>query len=117
MRIAVVGSRDWPSRPFVGRQLDAALKLFPEMRIVSGGAQGVDTWAEEWARARGVDCVVHEADWQQHGGRAGFIRNRFIIADADIVLAFLFNDSRGTNHSIGLALKSHKPVYVYERSA
>lgn len=117
MNIAVVGSRNWPDPKFVYQRLkEAALEaqaIEEPLRIVSGGARGVDTMAANWARAASVDLVEYPADWQRYGRSAGYRRNNDIVNAADIVIAFQIGGSKGTQHSIDLARQQGKPVAVY----
>lgn len=117
MKLAVVGSRDWQDVDFIKGVLDAALRRDSGIEIISGGARGVDTIAEEWARSREVPVTVFPADWNRYGRSAGYRRNVDIVNAADVVYAFQRNKSPGTQHSIDLARKSNKPVRVWEETA
>lgn len=81
--------------------------------VISGGAPGIDTVAEQAARARGMTVRVYPADWRTHGKRAGFIRNGEMVRAADAITAFWDGVSRGTRDTIGQALDSEKPCIVY----
>lgn len=35
--------------------------------IISGGATGVDSLAERYAKENGIDCKVFEAKWNKYG--------------------------------------------------
>ncbi len=72
--------------------------------IITGGADGPDKLAEEWAKANGVECVVYPADWTLGPG-AGIKRNGQIIDDADCLMAFWDGESPGTLDSIIRASK------------
>lgn len=109
-RLAIVGSRGYP-RPDLVQQLVAGLK--PTTVVVSGGARGVDNWAEQAARKRGLSVDIFPADWQQFGKSAGYIRNRAIIDSVDGVVAFWDGQSRGTAHAIQLARKRGIWLRVY----
>jgi hypothetical protein len=39
--------------------------------VISGGARGADTLAEERADAVGLPCTVYNADWRKLGRKAG----------------------------------------------
>lgn len=129
MNLAVVGSRDWPDRPFIWRVLyrfvEEAYGYVPdedhmlppgEVRIVSGGARGVDTMAADWAVTNWTGLTEHVPDWDQYGRRAGYVRNELIIRDADFLLAFQWRGSRGTQHSIDLARHLGVPTVVFTES-
>lgn len=100
IRLAIVGSRNFCSQYLVERFV---YELPDKVVIVTGGARGVDTWAEETAKHHNRDVQVHRANWKKHGKMAGFLRNNAIIRDCDLVAAFWDGSSKGTRHSIQLA--------------
>lgn len=110
MNVAIVGSREWRF-PIEIRSVVASLA--PTDVLVSGGARGVDSIAEHYARKRGLECIIHEADWELFGKSAGFIRNRLIVRDADRLIAFQHEHSRGTQHTIDLALDKGIRCKIY----
>lgn len=119
MKIAVVGSRNFIYKKFVMAKLIAiisGLEHYDDVLIVSGGAQGVDSWAEEIALRFKIPKIIFKPDWNKYGKRAGFIRNELIINEADKVIAFWDGESKGTKHSIDLAIKAKKHVDIYVRS-
>ncbi len=116
MKLAVVGSRDYPKPELVKRVLS---KYPSDTVLISGGARGVDSLAEEAARDLFVpEPVIYPAKWRTDNGKydrgAGFKRNQLIIRDADQVIAFWDGESKGTQHSISLAIKSNTPVAVFD---
>jgi hypothetical protein len=138
MKVAIIGSRDyawdmegkkpslenhyWVGKPrqcLLSESIyDAVEKLGPRDYVVSGGATGADYWGEVAAQNLRVSRTIHIPDWDEYGTAAGMIRNKLIIADADVVLAF-FTDrsqSRGTVGSIGLAEKKNIPVFEFDAS-
>lgn len=109
-RIAIVGSRDFPN---LARVSDYVEGLDPSCTVVSGGARGVDRQAVAAARARGMSVNEFPADWNRHGKAAGYMRNRLIVANADRVVAFQRDGSRGTQHTIDLAREAGLDVEIY----
>ena len=125
MNIAVVGSRNFSNKKLIEHIL---WDVFWEAdgcddtiyTLISGGAKGVDTWAEEYIKDIRIDyrffpIVIHKPDWNKYGKSAGFIRNKLIINEADKVIAFWDGQSKGTKHSIDLAIKANKPINIYIR--
>lgn len=82
--------------------------------VVSGGAAGVDTWAVEAAANRGLGTRIFEADWDQHGRKAGPIRNKQIVDAVDELVAFWDGRSRGTLGTVAMALEAALPVRVFD---
>lgn len=111
MRIAVVGSREYP-RPDAVRQF-----VWEQERttvIVSGGALGVDQIAVAEARRLHMPYEEYLPDWNRYGKRAGAIRNAEIVKQSDEVVAFWNGTSRGTQITIGLARTAGKPTRIYD---
>ena len=107
MKIAIVGSRNLKVE-----NLEDFLP--PETReIVSGGARGIDTYAEHYAKKKGLRLTVFYPDYEQFGKRAPLLRNHDIVNYADEVFAFWDGVSRGTAYTIEQAKKSGKPVHVF----
>lgn len=120
MKIAIVGSREFKDKDFVEKMV--AKKLSNGDCLISGGARGVDTWAEEAISILEtglykfkIEKKIFKPDWNKYGKRAGFLRNELIINEADHVIAFWDGKSKGTKHSIDLAIKANKPLDIYVR--
>lgn len=111
--IAIVGSRDYMHREKIREVVHWIASRAPEAIIVSGGARGVDSLAEAAAYECHLRCVVYPADWERYGKKAGFIRNKDIIAAADRVIGFWDGVSKGTAHSLRLARSTGKPLSVF----
>lgn len=111
MKIAIVGSRDYPRLNEVAEYVQA---LPADTIVVSGGANGVDTIAELTALDCGMATEIFYPDWKRHGKSAGYIRNEQIVKAADKVVCFWHNQSRGTAHSIRLARQHGKELEVHE---
>lgn len=84
--------------------------------VVSGGCRGVDSWAADAARRRGLQVVEHLPDLdgvRNRGEAAGryYARNQQIVDDCDRVIAFPSADrSGGTEDAIRRAEKAGKPI-------
>ncbi len=109
MRIAVIGSREAREKIKV-----SILRMLPAdvSEIVSGGAQGVDTYAEDLADILGLPVKKFLPDYEKYGKQAPLVRNLEIIDYADEVLAFWDNHSKGTQHVIVNCIKKQKPVRI-----
>ena len=118
MRVAVVGSRSWYERRYWWYVQHRLARLFKDMKVtelVSGGAGGIDSLAEEYATLRGIPLRVLKPDWKK-GKRAGPERNSLIVESCDLLVAFWDGESRGTLDSIRKAEKADKLLAVYKGS-
>lgn len=114
-RIIVTGSRDWTDGWTLRKALFAA-RIEGEYVLVSGGCPtGADAMAERLAEEYGIDLERHPADWEKYGKRAGFIRNAEMVnLGADLVLAFIKNNSKGASMTADLAEKRGIEVVRFE---
>lgn len=108
-RVAIVGSRDFPE---LGRVLAYVRTLDRGTIVVSGGARGVDMTAEFEAKRCGLNVCIYYPRWDLHGKGAGFARNRLIVHNCDRLVAFHDGKSRGTLHTIGVAIELGIPHRV-----
>lgn len=114
MKVGIVGGRDFNNLHYMIRKLDKILDDVKEpITIVSGGARGADSLAEEYAGISEFETLIFPADWDQHGKAAGFIRNRDIIKNSDVLVAFWDGVSKGTNSSIELAKSKKIPLFLF----
>jgi len=125
MNIAVVGSREFKDKKLIEDMLKRISYGDVPFTLVSGGARGVDTFAEQIvktinskkvSRYQHHKIIIFKPNWNKYGKSAGFIRNQSIIDEADKVIAFWNGKSKGTKHSIDLAIKANKPVDIYIRT-
>jgi predicted Rossmann fold nucleotide-binding protein DprA/Smf involved in DNA uptake len=115
MRLAIIGSRTFEDFPLLVRWANFLLEGSSpgNVEIVSGGCKrGGDKLAKRYAHNRGFAYKEFPADWERLGRRAGFIRNRDIVAYSHSVLAFWDCVSNGTKHTINTAAELYKPVTV-----
>jgi hypothetical protein len=108
MKLAVIGSQTFTDYPLL---LAKVKELNPSL-IVSGGAKGADKLGERAADELNIPKLIFLPDWEKYGKAAGFIRNRDIVANAEVVLAFWDGASKGTKNSLDLARKLNKKCIV-----
>ena len=116
IKIAIVGSRDFVDfEEFKEKVTPIFLELVGNIDcIISGGAKGADSLAEEYAKVNKINTVIYRPDWKKYGRGAGIVRNRAIIENSDLVIAFIKNNSRGTTNSIKVARELNKELMVFE---
>ena len=126
MRVIVCGGRDYSD----GRTINLYLSQWPiypstvygnlrwdlrdaaeagDLTIITGGARGADTLAQQIALESRYGTETWRADWKRHGKGPGPIRNQQMLdAGADLVLAF--PGGRGTADMVRRAREAGVPV-------
>ncbi len=107
MKLAVIGSRG-----ITTLKLEAYL---PEgvTHLVTGGAKGVDTLAEQYARIHGIPVTVIPPDYARYGKGAPLVRDRQIVSFCDELYAFWDGVSTGTAYTVRYARGLKKPVRLF----
>lgn len=101
MRLGIVGCRyfnNWEKFSAFMERYEKEYGLPDE--VVSGGAAGIDTLAERWAKEKSIPMRIFFADWNKYGRAAGPMRNTEIANNIDLLLAFPSAKSVGTYDTI-----------------
>ncbi len=112
MRVGIVGSRKFTNyQEFLAflQHLDADIT-----HVVSGGATGADTLAYRYAKSTAIPITTWFPNWDMYGKAAGMIRNKLIVDDCELVIAFPGPNSIGTRGTISLAVQRGIPVHTKE---
>ncbi len=80
--------------------------------IISGGAAGVDTIAEEYADKHRISKLILRPRYDLYRRNAPLKRNNEMVDICDQVLIFWDGVSKGTKHTIDYAKKTGKPIEV-----
>lgn len=100
-KVCICGCRDFTNYDFFKEKCLFLLKNhLPNVIIISGGAKGVDTLAERFAKELNLQNDIYKADWGKYGKSAGPKRNLEMVKNADGVIAFWDFKSRGTKTTI-----------------
>ena len=110
MRVAIIGSRDFNDYELVKKTLDPVKDKIT--LIVSGGAKGADSLGDRYAQENSIPTEIFIPDWDKHGRGAGYIRNKEIVSNCDVVIAFWDGVSPGTQHSFKLSEQLNKPIKI-----
>jgi predicted Rossmann fold nucleotide-binding protein DprA/Smf involved in DNA uptake len=116
MKVAIVGNR-------IGWECNNVLAYIYEKlknmgfdydcdEIVSGGAVGVDSFAQEFARLYGIKMVIMYPTGAMPSPEKYHDRNRRIVNYSDAVIAFQNKNSGGTQFTINYAKKKGKTVII-----
>lgn len=116
MRLLVSGDRNWTNWRFIYKYLDGFHTVYPISVLIEGEAKGVDSFARNWAKDRGIPYDPYPAQWHRFRHAAGPIRNQQMLDEGqpDMVLAF-HNDienSKGTKDMVTRAEKANIPTIV-----
>lgn len=104
MRVAIIGSRNLT--------VDNLKDYLPDDtdEIISGGAKGIDTCAEKYALENGIKLTVYKPNYERYQRGAPLIRNKTIVENSDLIVAFWDGKSRGTKFVIDYAQKMNKKL-------
>jgi len=111
MKLAVVGSKSFKDY----EKLKEVLDEYEDVEeIVSGGAVGADSLAEQYAIEHHIPIKIFYPNWSKYGKAAGPIRNKLIIQRADKVVAFwkTGQENRGTASSMRYANSMNKDLKI-----
>ena len=116
----IAGSRDYSDYAEFVKVIEREREDFKQkyLYVVSGGARGADTMAEQFAMYNRHELKVFKADWNKNGKSAGYIRNaemhNYIKQfEHRVCLCFWDGQSKGTQHNFQLAINNNTPLYVY----
>jgi hypothetical protein len=113
----IAGSRTFNDAELLEKTMDRLLTNKQKVLIISGGARGADTLAENYAKKRGYKTLIMPAEWDKYGKSAGYKRNAKMhealsyFEDRACVL-FWDGKSKGTQHNIPLAKKYNTQIRI-----
>lgn len=122
-RIIVCGGRHFDNYNSLDNLMDQVLSdldlNFDEIEIISGHCSGADQLGELYANRNNVSCTIFPAQWGTYGKSAGPIRNSEMIkyaaeSDVPVVVAFVSQNTKGTNDTINKAKRQNFHVYTME---
>lgn len=106
MKLLIAGSRsikDLDISPYIPTDTEL---------IISGGANGVDTLAEEYADKKRISKLILRPRYDLYRRAAPIKRNDEMVELCDKVLIFWDGVSKGTKHTIDYANKIGKPIEI-----
>lgn len=113
----IAGSRTFTDYGLLKEKMDLFLANKENVLIISGGARGADSLAEQYAHERNYKLLVMPAEWDKYGKSAGYKRNAKMhkalacFEDRGCVL-FWNGKSKGTQHNIPLAESNRTPIRI-----
>ena len=89
-----------------------------DVKVITGGARGIDALAFQAAEAAGIRNLQILPDRKKFPGKmvlkAFLERNKQIVERCDVLLAVWDGKSRGTMNTLAYARKVNKPVFLIE---
>lgn len=113
----VTGSRDAKTPSKVFRPLDNMGIKNKINFLMHGGATGVDSFADIWARRNGIQPIEFPALWSYHLNAAGPIRNNnmsMFLKPGDYLVVFPGGKGTAQMRSNGLAIRGLNLITVNE---
>jgi predicted Rossmann fold nucleotide-binding protein DprA/Smf involved in DNA uptake len=104
MKLLIVGSRsikDFDLSPYIPTDVDT---------IISGGANGIDSLAEQYADLHRLSKYILRPRYNLYGRAAPLKRNEQMVEMADAVLIIWDGHSKGTQHTLKYSEKINKPI-------
>ena len=126
MRIGIIGSRHYNDKAavlaFMSKVLDS-VEVVPQMVcFVSGGARtGIDSIIREFCSVHKLPHVEYEPHFvvdksAKYTPRDFFTRNRQIVNNCDMLIAYVDPSDTGTLHAVSYADKKDKAVFTIDLS-
>ena len=106
MKLLIVGSRsikNFDLSDYVTSEVDM---------IISGGANGVDSLAEEYADKKKLSKIIIRPRYDLYGRAAPTKRNEIMVDMSDEVLVIWDGVSKGTKYTVDYAKKKNKKVQM-----
>lgn len=116
MKVLVAGSRGFHGYEFLKKELDLVASRISITEIISGGAIGVDTLAERWAKENNILITqfLPEYDLYSNPKIAPIMRNKKMAMYCEVAVIFWDGQSNGTKNMILELKKREKKVKVID---
>lgn len=115
LKYAIVGNRRGYSQKYVHKILCKHKVSTTAKLIISGGAEGVDTYAQNFAKLIGVPILIYYPNHIFSSPEKYFLRNKQIAESCDVLIAFDKEGKSGTKNTIKYAKKLGKRIVLLKR--
>ena len=108
MKLLIVGSRSitgFDLSPYITIDVDT---------IISGGADGIDSLAEQYADMHRISKYILRPRYDLYGRAAPIKRNEQMVDIADAVLVIWDGQSKGARYTLKYAQKKNKPTTLVQ---
>jgi len=111
MRLAVIGNKEFFDYQIFCKTISRHQNI---TMIISGGAAGTDAMAKRYAAESEIDFLEFPPQYEKFGIEAKHYRDRQIVDNCDMVLAFWNGNCEGTSYTMDYAGKKGKKVIIKE---
>lgn len=121
MRVLVCGGRDFQDDDaidFMAYHLCKFHEAIPFSVLIHGAARGADSIAGWWADEMGIpteEYPISKQDWNTHGKRAGYLRNKQMYDEGRPDLVMAFPGGNGTQNMVDIATRGKTEVWQSRR--
>lgn len=112
MRVIIAGGREFQDYRLLAQKCDLFFSRKKPTAILCGGARGADELGKRYGEKHGIPITMYPAKWGKYGKRAGMVRNREMLQDADALVAFWDGQSHGTGNMIEIAKQKGIPIRI-----
>tara|TARA_R110000868_G_scaffold131954_1_gene342329 strand:+ start:93 stop:446 length:354 start_codon:yes stop_codon:yes gene_type:complete len=113
LKVIIAGTRTFKDYELVKKTCDHMFsKQTPYIEIVNGGANGADRLGGRYAMEMGYKNTLFQANWDEFGKSAGYIRNKEMAEYADAAIIFWDGTSKGAKHMIDLAVEANLKLKI-----
>jgi len=113
-KVGIVGNQKGWTYEFIKKKLQE-LDIDDQSTIISGGADGVDTFAQMYAKEKGCSIIIHYPKPYMPSPERYFNRNKQIAVECDLLIAFDKKSGRaGTKNTVAEAKKANKAVFLFK---
>jgi len=114
MKIIIAGSRTITDINILIEAINkSGFEITCADEIVSGGARGVDSLGEQYAKEHNIPLTVFKPDWKKHGIKGGVIRNTQMSKYADCAIV-VHCGSKGSIDMVNKMRRACKEVFEYK---
>jgi hypothetical protein len=110
MKTIIAGSRSIKDFKLLAKIIHES--SFTITEILSGGAQGIDQMAIDYAKLNNLPYRIFPANWVM-GKSAGYVRNEEMAKEAEALIAIWDGESRGTKHMIETAIRYKLQIHLH----
>lgn len=111
MKVAIVGNREGWNRSYIFDKIKKYVK--EDDIIITGGADGVDTCAMDYAKRFCNQLIVFYPDKRIPSPDRYYQRNKKIVEECDLLIAFNRKKRSGTSNTIRYAKELEKKCYIH----